>query len=859
MNKPVLSEAATEAAVACPPVFASGLRRFGQAAALVTATGEVSYAALADRADAFAARLGAGRKLVVLEAAPAVEFVAAYLGAMAAGHAVALVAAGEVAAFRARFAPDASYARQGGRWRLLIDGRGAGALHPDLALVLTTSGSTGQGKAVRLSARAVEENAAAIVQYLGLTGAERAALVLPMHYSYGLSVLHSHLSVGASVWLDEGGMLAAGFLNALQAVRATSLATVPHGYEMLSRIGFADAALPDLKTLTVAGGALPAARMRAAAAEMAARGGRFFAMYGQTEATARIAYVPPDRALVEERAGVIGVAVPGGRLWLRGEELFYDGPGVMMGYATTRADFARGAEVTALATGDLAVQDADGMFRIVGRAKRMSKIAGSRIGHDAVEAGLAARGIVAAVGGDDAGLRVLAEGAGDGAGDVAAEVAALTGLTARHVTVRQVAALPRLANGKVDYAALGAMAMAADEAESGLTQAFARVFHPRPVRAGDSFAALGGDSLRHVELAMVLEQRFGHLPEGWEAMALCDLVVLEAGPKPKRASVDTALVMRALAVLAVVVTHETLWPLYGGAAVMVVLVGLMLARFQRQAMAAGDVRHLLRPLARVLAPYYLIVAGYALAWGQVPLGSALLVSNFGIGAPATFDRLPFLYWFVEAFAQMFLLFAVLVAIPPVRRSIGRDPFRFGLWLLGGAMVLRFGFPLVWDIGGQRIFTLAWVLYLVALGWLVALADTGKRRVAVLALAVPVLASVAYWGGNWYGSWSKYGTVLGVLALLLYLPQVRLPRWLVRPVLAVASASYLIYLTHRFVPNLMLAPFAADLPGWLFSALSIAGGIALGLAAFAAQRALLALWAEPSLLLHPCENTLGVRG
>lgn len=849
MNKAV----APDAAVSSPPAFAGGLRRFGDAVALVTKTGEVSYADLAARADAFAARLGAGRKLVLLEAAPAVEFVAAYVGALAAGHAVALAAGDQVAAFRARFAPDATYARQGGRWRLLIDGRGAGALHPDLALVMTTSGSTGQGKAVRLSARAVEQNAAAIVQFLCLTGAERAALVLPMHYSYGLSVLNSHLSVGASVWLAEGGMLAAGFLQALQGVRATSLATVPHGYEVLSRIGFAQAALPDLKTLTVAGGALPVERMREAAAGMAARGGRFFAMYGQTEATARIAYVPPGCALVEDRPGVIGVAVPGGRLWLRGGELVYDGPGVMMGYATTRADFARGAEVTALATGDLAVQEADGMFRIVGRAKRMSKIAGLRIGHDALEAGLAARGIVAAVDGDDAGLCVLAEGAGD----VAAAVAALTGLTARHVTARQVAALPRLANGKVDYAAV--RRVGSEASEDGLALAFARTFHPQPVQAGDSFASLGGDSLRHVETAILIEQRLGHLPKGWEGLALRELVALEAAPKPDRASVDTALVMRALAVLAVVVTHETLWPLYGGAAVMVVLVGLMLARFQRQAMAAGNVRHLLRPLVRVLVPYYLIVAGYALAWGQVPLGSALLVSNFGIGAPATFDRLPFLYWFVEAFVQMFVLFAVLVLLPQVRRLIRGDPFRFGLWLLGGAMALRFGFPLVWDIGGQRIFTLAWVLYLAALGWLVALADTRKRRVVVLALAVPVLASVAYWGGNWYGSWTKYGSVFAVVALLLYLPQAHLPRWLVRPVLAVAGASYLIYLTHRFVPNLMLVPFAADLPGWLFSALSIAGGVALGLAAFAAQRSLLALWAKPSSLLHPCRNTLGVRG
>lgn len=864
----------TEADLSRPPAFACGLRRYGDAVALVTGTAEVSYAALADRADGFAARLGAGvgRKLVVLEAAPAVEFVAAYLGALAGGHAVALVAGEDVAGFRARFAPDATYARQGGRWRLVLDGRGmAGreasgrgvegrfvpALHPDLALVLMTSGSTGQGKAVRLSARAVEQNAAAIAGYLGLTGAERAALVLPMHYSFGVSVLNSHLSVGASVWLAEGGLLAAGFLEALAAKRATSLSTVPHGYEVLARIGFEAAVLPDLKTLAVAGGALPVARMRAAAAGMVARGGRFFAMYGQTEATARIAYVPPARALVEERPGLIGRPVPGGRLWLRGGELVYDGPGVMMGYAATRADLARGSEVTALATGDLAVEEADGLFRITGRARRMSKIAGLRIGHDAVEAGLAARGIVAAVGGDDASLRVVAEGDGEAAAAVALTVAALTGLTGRHVAVRPVAALPRLVNGKVDYAALDAVRK--DGADAGLVQVFAQVFQPQPVREGDSFASLGGDSLRHVEVAMVLEQRLGHLPDGWERMALRDLVALQGVPAPRQASVDTALVLRALAVLAVVITHETQWPLYGGAAVMVVLVGLMLARFQRGAMAAGDLRHLLRPLGRVLVPYYAIVAGYAVAWGQVPWGSALLVSNFGIGAPATFDRVPFLYWFVEAFAQMFVLLAVLVALPPVRRLIGRDPFRFGLWFLGGAVALRFAFPLVWDIGGQRIFTLAWVLYLAALGWLVALADTRHRRLAVLALAVPVLASAAYWGGNWFGAWTKYATVFGAVALLLYAPQMRLPRRAVRPVLAVAGASYLVYLTHRFVPNLMLAPLGDDLPGWLFSALSIGGGILLGLAAFAAQRALLALWARPSSLLHPCKNTLGVRG
>ncbi len=824
-----------------PPRFACGLRAYGDAVALVTGQGAVSYAQLAARAGSFAARLGsaaakAGRKLVAIEAEATVDFVAAYLGALSAGHAVAPVGPGEMAAFRARFAPDAVVQRAGGRWRLFIDGRGAGDLHPDLALLLMTSGSTGQGKAVRLSARAVEANAAAIATYLDLKPSERAALVLPLHYSFGLSVLHSHLAVGASVWLAPEGLLAPGFMHALRAVRATSLSTVPHGVELLARTGFDAANLPDLKTLAVAGGALPLQRLRQMAAVMQARGGRFFAMYGQTEATARIAYVPPACAGSLTQAGVIGVPVPGGRLWLRDGELHYDGPGVMMGYALGRADLARGAEVAALATGDLAELRADGMFRITGRARRMSKIAGLRVGHDAVEAALAERGIAAAVAGDDSGLHVAVEGGPDTAARAADTVLALTGLTALHVQARPVACLPRLANGKIDYRDLPVPAKGAGRpAQAGLVQEFAQVFHPQPVTPDDSFHGLGGDSLRHVELAMVIEQRLGHLPPRWEAMALRDLASRGASAPPPKVSVDSALVMRALAVLAVVITHETLWPLYGGAAVMVLLIGLMLARFQRQAMAAGDVRHVLRPLGRVLVPYYLIVTAYALVWGQVPWGSALLVSNFGIGAPATFDRLPFLYWFVEAFAQMFALLAGLVCLPPVRRMVAQAPFRFGLWCLGAALALRFAFPLVWDIGGQRIFTLAWVLYLAALGWLAGVADTRRRRAMVLGLAVPVLAAVAYWGGNWYGSWSKYGTVLAVLAVLLYLPHMSLSRWLLRPVLSVAGASYLIYLTHRFVPNLLLAPFAGDLPAWLFSALSMSGGVALGLAAFALQR------------------------
>ena len=830
------------------------LARHGDAPCLVTAGGGVvTYAQLSEIAGKFARRLGPGRKLVALEAVASVEGVAALVGAWSAGHAVALLPAGDAAAmerFRRDFAPEAVYARAGGRWRLALDGRGAAALHPDLALLLVTSGSTGHGKAVRLSRAAVAANAASIGAALALRAEDRAALVLPLQYSFGLSVLTSHMAAGASVWLAEGGILADGFLSRAGAAGVTNIQTVPMGYDLLEKAGFFGADLPALRFLAVAGGALSPAVQRRFAAAMAARGGTFHAMYGQTEATARIACLPAGMAV--ERAGCIGFAVPGGALSLRDEagaevagagegELYYAGPNVMMGYATVRSDLARGAEVAALATGDIARREADGLYRIVGRKRRMSKIAGVRIGHDAVEAGLAARGIAAAVFGGDDGLRVAFEGPGD-APEVAGIAAEIAGVMRRSVDAFAVAALPRLPSGKVDYQTLSRMAR--PDAEEGVAAAFRACFHPVPVAAGDSFASLGGDSLRHVELALVLERALGHVPEGWERMPVAALARLEAGGKGGAdQGVATDLAVRAGAILAVVVTHETLWPVYGGAAAMVVLVGLMWARFQREAVVAGDLRHLLRPLGRVLPPYYLILLGYSLAWGQVPLGSALLVSNFGIGDPVDHDRLPFLYWFVEAYAQMLLLLAGLAMVPAVRRVVRENPFRAGLYALGGAMALRVWGADLLGLGGRRLFTVPWVLYLACFGWLVGCADTRRRKWIVLGLAAGVMPLVAWLGGNWYGAWLKYGSIFGVLALLLFVPRLRCPAWLRGPVVTVAASSYLIYLTHRLVPEVGLAGWEAWLPGWAFSALAILGGLGIGVVLALGQRRVGAWWAK----------------
>lgn len=348
------------------PGLVRNLERRGDAPALVWQNGAVtSYRALGAEAAAFAGRLPAEKALVALEAAPCLPFVAAYIGALQAGHAVALLPPQDAALrafFLERFRPDVVYSAIESHWTLEIPaGRAPDpAHHPDLALVLLTSGSTGEAKAVRLSATALEANAEAIAQYLGLGPRDCAALVLPLHYCYGLSVLHSHLFTGASVFFPGCSVLDSGFAGKLREHCCTNLAGVPYSFDLLERSGFDPDALPDLRFMTVAGGRLAPERVRAWHDRLFASNKRLFVMYGQTEATARIAYLPPEQAA--RRPDSIGIPIPGGALSILGEdgeeitepeapgELVYRGPNVMMGYAADRADLARDAEIDRLHT-----------------------------------------------------------------------------------------------------------------------------------------------------------------------------------------------------------------------------------------------------------------------------------------------------------------------------------------------------------------------------------------------------------------------------------------------------------------------------------------------------------------------------
>lgn len=269
-------------------------------------------------------------------------------------------------------------------------------LYPELALLLTTSGSTGSPKFVRQSYKNIQANAESIAQYLELNDTERPITTLPMNYTYGLSIINSHLLVGATILLTDKALVEKGFWEFFRNEEATSFGGVPYTYEILKRLRFFNMKLPSLRTMTQAGGKLSPELHKEFAQYAKDNNKHFVVMYGQTEATARMAYLPYEKSL--EKYGSMGIAIPNGRFTLIDEngeiiskpevtgELVYEGPNVTLGYAENVDDLGKGDERHGrLVTGDMAKMDEDGYYYIVGRKKRFLKIYGNRVNLDEIE------------------------------------------------------------------------------------------------------------------------------------------------------------------------------------------------------------------------------------------------------------------------------------------------------------------------------------------------------------------------------------------------------------------------------------------------------------------------------------------
>ena len=817
--------------------FATRLADHRDRPALVSAEGTLTYAELAGRVEETAARLGEGRRLVLLAGPTTVGTVVAYLAALSAGHVVLLAGGGQpehLASCLDAYDPDVVVTDDGTGTAIAQRRPGsAHDLHPDLALLLSTSGSTGSPKLVRLSHGNLQSNAESIAAALDIRPTDRAVTTLPLHYCYGLSVLNSHLQQGASLLLTDLSVVAPCFWEAFRAHGATTLAGVPHTFELLDRVGFADMDLPSLRSVTQAGGRMAPERVQRLTALGRERGWSLHVMYGQTEATARMACLPPE--LADQHPGSIGLPIPGGSFALEPVEglegpdqgeLVYRGPNVMMGYALGPADLARGPEVERLHTGDLARRTPEGLYEVIGRRSRFAKVVGLRLDLDRIERQLAVAGVPAHCADAGDAVVVVSPDALDEPA-VARDVAQRYGIPAGAVRVVGGTEPPRLPSGKPDYRAMAALGAAAappgphpptsagsasDVVSAERVAALYADLLGRPDAATESsFVALGGDSLSYVEVSLRLEELLGALPANWHLLSAAGLATA-ASPSGSPAltdrqerrgrwatrgwrQVETGIVLRALAILLILANHTHLADVPGGAHTLLLAAGWNFARFQltprdRVSRAQG----VLRSAARVFVPSAVWIGGLALVADGYSWHNPLMLNQV-LGDHAQWSD-QWHFWFIEVLLYFLVALAGLLAIPAVDRAERRWPFGVALGLVGLGLLSRYA-VVVPDAGPYRGATAYVLVWLFALGWAAQKASTTWQRLLVSALVVATVP------GFWDAMPGREATIIGGALVLLWVPSIRLPWWLGLAAGTVASASLYIYLTHFMIyPHLM---------------------------------------------------------
>ncbi len=819
---PVATPARTPGSRSVP--FVGRLAEHGDAVALVQDGHRTTYRELAVEVAGRAAALGSGRRLVLLVAEPTRECVITYLAALHAGHVVLPVARerpGAVQALCERYRPD-----------VLVEAGRAGApevlddvprhdLHPDLALLMSTSGTTGSPKLVRLSHENLQSNAEAVAASLALTRDDVGVTTLPLSYCYGLSVLHSHLAVGASVLLTPLSVVDPCFWTAVRAAGVTSLPGVPYTFDLLDRVGPQALDVPSLRLVTQAGGRLAPERVSALVEQGHRFGFDLVVMYGQTEATARMTCLPPT--LAARRPGSVGVAVPGGHVRIEpvpgrqdgAGELVYEGPNVMLGYAQTPDDLALGRTTTSLRTGDLATIDADGMVEIVGRTQRFAKVFGVRIDLAHAEDLLARHGYRTSVVDLDGALVVAAEGDPD-EGWVARLAAEDLGLPRHVVTAVAVEALPRTPSGKVDQEAVRLLVPsdpvpAPPAREAGgiggtdVRALFADVLDRPDAGPSDTFVGLGGDSLSYVAVSVQLERVLGHLPEAWHVTPIGEL-----RPRRRRVpwvrQVETGVLVRAVATVLIVATHVGVLGAPGSAHVLLALAGYNVARFQLDARPRGErARGLARGAFRVALPsvLWIAVAGLLLTDSYGPLNVVLLNSVLG---PPTWDA-SWHFWFVEVLLFVLAALAVLACVPALDRVERRAPFAVALAVLAAGLTARFEL-LPFDLLHPKP-----VLWVFALGWAAARAGRWWQRAVVTAAALVCVP-------GFFGDPQRDALILAGVLLVLWVPRMPVPTPLAPLVATLAGASLFVYLTHWQVYE-RVRPFDP----WLAVAVSLLVGVA----------------------------------
>ncbi|PID53162.1 MAG: hypothetical protein CSB46_09735, partial [Micrococcales bacterium] len=721
-------------------------------------------------------------RLIQLPMSNDLDAIIAYLATLA-SRSVALIThedGVDDAGVVARFQPNAVW-RNGD----LIERDAPGhVLHPELAALLSTSGSTGSTKLVRLSHGNLVANADAIAAALNLTGKDRGITSLPLHYCYGLSVLNSHLRAGACVVVTNGSVINEDFWDEVRNHEVTDLAVVPLMAQLIASRGGIPEDLPKLRLITQAGGKLEPHEVAQWDQECRHAGRDFCVMYGQTEATARMTLMPP--AKVRDHPDAVGYPIADSTVHLEpvddmsglppaAGELVFSGPGVMLGYAEHPDDLALGHMVDQLHTGDLATIDASGLVRIVGRRSEFCKIAGLRIDIHRVQAELTKLSIPAVVAGDDESLAVAIDASRCAEkppemAEVRSHVAEAAGLDLALVQAALLSTLPTLPNGKADRKECLRLVRAISESDAELSavdprwwrlrrrdtaSALARILGKDSIDTSVSFVANGGNSLNHSQHTWFI-------------------------------GLETSVVLRALAVITIASNHTGATALIGGAHALLTIAGYNFARFTlTKHTPAARWWSAVRTMASVAIPTSLVALYGVLVTGSYKWSNVVLLQ--WILGPQTRGRHR-VFWFIESYLTAFCLAAVIFAIPQVMRWYRSRP-----WATAISITLIAIIPKTYAVsaGLPRTEYLPWVImWMFTLGIAIAHAHSWPQKLAsfgVLTVGMyHLFDTVAHRS-------ERYAYVVIAIALLTLVANVRIPRLLAVPAQLLASASLFVYI------------------------------------------------------------------
>lgn len=375
--------------------------------ALISKDEEVTYSQIDEKALEIKEQIG-NRSLVFLVCTNTIDSIISYIGILKSGAACLLVADMDISNLLDKYKPKYVFAPKEkelkGTVLKELDNYAITKtefeleyeLDEELAILLTTSGSTGSPKFVRIAYDNVIDNTNSITNYLKIDKSHRAITTMPMNYTYGLSIINTHLNKGASLVVTESSLMSREFWDLLKEKEVNNFGGVPYTYEILKRLRFEKMDLPSIRYITQAGGKLKKELVLDFHENCTKKNIEFIVMYGQTEATSRMSYLPSERLPL--KAGSIGIAIPNGKFYLIDEdgnkirepfkrgELIFEGKNVSLGYSIGFEDLNSGNDNNGLLhTGDLAQVDEDGFYFIVGRKKRFVKVFGNRVNLDELE------------------------------------------------------------------------------------------------------------------------------------------------------------------------------------------------------------------------------------------------------------------------------------------------------------------------------------------------------------------------------------------------------------------------------------------------------------------------------------------